>query len=136
MPVILTDPCSLSELQKKQACYTCFSKSERLQLKVWFLGKLLEQLENEAFDFTATIQEMACFGCEPDSVLDAFEVASLQAAADSAGATEEGIDVGDMTAAELKAAIKCYPCVDPKLMRAAYTWLLCHVSQAAVPALA
>lgn len=133
--VLLVDPCSLSEQQKKQGCYTCFSQSERLQLKVWFLGKLLEQLEEETFDFTTMIQEVSCYACEPKSVLDAFEVASLQAAASSAGATEGGVDVGDMTAAELKEAIKCYPCVSPKLMQAAYTWLLCHVSQAAVPAL-
>jgi hypothetical protein len=126
--------CSLTTLQAKQGCFTCLSKSERLHLKVWFLIKLYEALGGTPMTTAEALEAAACFGCEPESVLDAFEVAIWQAAASRAGATVDGTDVADLTAAELKAAIKCYPCADPKLLKAGYTYGLCEVLSLAVAA--
>lgn len=126
-------PCSLATLQGKQGCFTCLSKSERLQLKVWFLIKLYEALGGTLPSLAEMQEDVACFACEPDSVLDAFELAALQGAASRAGATLDGTDVADLTAAELKEATKCYPCANPKLVRAGYMWGLCLCLTLAVP---
>ena len=131
---VIQDPCSLVTLQSKQGCFTCLSQSERLQLKVWFLIKLYEALGGTLPTTAELLESAACFACEPESVLDAFEVAALQSAASAAGATLNGTDVADLTAAELKEAIACYPCVSPKLLKAGWTWGLCLTLQQAVPA--
>lgn len=120
------NPCSLAVLQERQGCLTCFSQSERLQIKVWVLGKILEELVG-AIDFTQLNQDIACFACEPDSVLDAFELASLIDVAGLAGATLDGTSVADLTPAELKEATKCYPCANQKMLRAAKMWLWCRI---------
>lgn len=120
-----TNPCTLERLQSRQGCLSCFSQSERLQLKVWLLTKLYEGLGGTLPTLSEMEALVACFACEPEAVLDAFELAALQSAASKAGATLDGTDVADLTTAELKEAIKCYGCANPKLIRAAYYYQLC-----------
>lgn len=124
---LISNPCSLRTFQGKQGCFTCLSKSERLQLKLWFLQKLYSALGGggELLTLNEELELAACFGCESDSALDIFEVSSLIDAAAQAGAKVDGVEINELTAAQLKEQIKCYSCADPKLVRAGYTYGLC-----------
>lgn len=96
-------------------------------LKIFLLAQIYAIRSQQTIDINALTQDIACFKCEPDSALDGFEVSILQRTAGNLGATWEDLAVGDMTAAQLRDAIKCYKCVEPKLLRAAYVYALCWV---------
>lgn len=124
--VIAEDSCSLTSLQTRQACWSCLSKSERTQLKVYLLLAIYQEVVG-SLSFADAQQNSACIACEPDSVLDGFEVTALLNLASSEGVQLNSADIANATVAELKDAMKCYACANPKLLRAMESTLRCAI---------
>lgn len=122
--IVLDDPCDLTSLTTASKCFNCLSKSEKQALKVWFYAQALKASGGTDLTDPNTLSSaVACFKCEPSFVLGSFNVAVAQDLAVEAGFT----DGGTMTIAQLRAAIKCLVCTDPKTLEAAETLLLCKL---------
>jgi len=115
--------CDINSLAASAKCFNCLSLTEKEALKVYFMAQALKSfggtdLTNQGTRNTA----VACLACEPDFVLDSFEVAVWQKLASLAGASV------DLPINQLRANINCNPCGQTKLNRASWLRLLCELA--------
>lgn len=116
--------CDRASLEQSGKCFNCLSKSEKKIFEIWLWAQLLKQLTGTDLTNVDTLSRtVACLKCEPDFMLDSFETAIARDAAVTAGA------IADQTINQLRAAIKCWMCLDPKTVRAAHTYLLCQLAK-------
>lgn len=120
--------CNLSTLTSAAKCFNCLSLTEKEALKVQFMALALKAAGGpDLTNINTRNQAAACLGCEPDFVLDSMEVAIWQNLAQSFGVSLP------TSISALRALIRCVPCGEQKTMRAAYTLLLCQLSQNVLP---
>lgn len=123
----LTD-CSLNSLSRAAKCFDCLSLTEKQQLKVYFMALALKAAGGVDLTNVATRNKtVACFTCEPDFRLDSMEVAVWQNLAVNFGASVP-TDI-----ATLRKQIACVPCGEQKSARAAWLYILCQLSNTALP---
>lgn len=129
MAILLLDPCAISTLTSSGKCFDCLSKSEKQQAIIFFMAQALLALGGTDYTNVNVLNNAAaCFACESDGALDSFEVVIAQEGATNAGAPT-------FTISELRAALKCWSCMDAKAIRAAYILLLCKLTQKEAPIL-
>lgn len=107
-----------ASVNNESPCLRCFSPSQTQIAIIWAMAQLLKydggtDLTNLA-DLTSAVK---CYKCEPESVLKTFELNSWLDEAGVAG-------LPALTQAQFIDAIKCWECLDPKTVKAAYTYLL------------
>jgi ferritin-like metal-binding protein YciE len=108
-----------ADLTARSACFRCWSAKERLAAKIFVMAQALKGLTDQDYtNVNALTQISACYKCEPDAVLDAYEIAIFKTLAIAGGA------IGDLSATQIRAASACWTCLDAKAMRAAYLFLL------------
>lgn len=118
----IVDPCSTDSLINSAKCINCFSKTEKQAALVYWLAQELKASGGTDYTNLGTLESAtACFKCEPTFMLDSFDVVIAQDAATAAGATT-------LTTTQLRAAIKCMVCTDPKFLRTAETFLRCKLA--------
>lgn len=116
--IILETDTTLDTLNGDSTCLQCLSDSQIKIAQIWFMAQLLKLAGGADYTALADLTAAAkCFKCVPDKTLDAFDAATWAAAAASAGLPEA-------TLAAFMEAIKCWMCLDPKTVRAAFTLLL------------
>lgn len=121
MPVAI-DPITISNLTSASKCFNCLSQSQKKIATIFFMAQTLKYLDGTDLTNVNTLSDaVKCFKCESDSALDSFEAATMAIAAESAGMPE-------MTLAQFQAAIKCWLCLDPKTVKAAYVLLAGELS--------
>lgn len=99
-------------------CLRCVSPSMNDIAIIWAMAQLLKYDGGTDYTDLATLTAaVKCYKCEPDSVLKNFELQSWLAEAATAG-------LPAMTQAEFTAALKCWQCLDPQTVKAAYTFLI------------
>lgn len=107
-----------ASVNNEAPCLRCLSPTQTELAIVWAMAQLLKY--DGGTDYTNLsdlTKAVKCYKCEPDSVLKTFELNSWLDEAAVAG-------LPAMTEAEFNAAIKCWQCLDPKTVKAAYTFLL------------
>lgn len=120
--------CNLSTLTSAAKCFNCLSATEKFALKVRFMGLALKAAGGaDLTDINVLKRTVACFGCESDFQLDSMEVAVWQNLAQNFGATVP------TSIKDIRALIKCVPCGEQKFQRAAFLYLLCQLSNTALP---
>ena len=108
-----------ADLTARSKCFQCLSKTEKLAAKIFVMAEALKGLTGQDYtNVNALTQITACYKCEADSVLDGFEISIFKTLAMASGT------IGDLSASQIVAASKCWRCMDPKAMRAAYLFLL------------
>lgn len=99
-------------------CLRCISPSQTEIAIIWAMAQLLKFDGGTDYtnlsDLTTAVK---CYKCEPDSVLKTFELKSWLDEAAVAG-------LPALTQEEFTAAIKCWMCLDPQTVKAAYTFLI------------
>lgn len=117
------NPCTLATGVKETACFDCLPRIEKKALIAYFLAQTIKALDGPDYTDQAVLRKAtACF-CVPSSRLDSFEVGVFLQLAEASGA-----DVGNLSIAELKEAIRCWTCgatVDTFRMEAIF--LLCQL---------
>ncbi len=120
--------CSRDSLSKAAKCFDCLSLTEKEALKVYFMALALKAAGGvDLTNINTRNKTVACFTCEPDFRLDSMEVAVWQNLAQNFVATVP------TSISDLRSAISCVPCGEQKSMRAAWLYLLCQLSQTALP---
>lgn len=128
MAVILSDPCSISTLSSESPCIQCLSPSQKKILMIWSMAQLLNLKGGGDYTNVNTLSSAAkCYKCEPDSTLQAFQAQSWLDLAVKAGLSLGGTP--ETVTTEFNALFKCWKCLDPKTVDAAYTLLLCKIIQ-------
>lgn len=102
---VLADPCLRSTLQAQLPCLDCFSKSEKEAAFDYLMAIAYLAVNRSGDDLTTLRQTVICMACEPSPVLDSFLVKIAMNLAVAVGALD-----AEMTAAELKNAIRCWQC--------------------------
>lgn len=118
----ITDPCSIDNLNADAKCLNCFSKTEKQAALVYWLAQALKAAGGADYTNINDLETaVACLKCEPTFMLDSFDVAIAQGLAENEGASS-------LTVTQLRAAIKCWVCADPKVLRTAETLLRCKLN--------
>jgi hypothetical protein len=122
-PIVL-DTCTVTALTAKSGCYNCLSQSEKLAAMTYLMGSIAAEYNEdlELANPTESRKLFACLACEPDSVLDSFLLSVWMDIAVGSGAIEVA-----MTAAQVRAAIKCFCGIGPKEFKAAQVYLFCKL---------
>lgn len=126
MPVEITTPAEekaendLGDLLAASHCFHCLSQKQKLAVKLWIMATINKAEAGEDFTTPNLMSEVtSCWKCEPSAILDSVEVAIFR---------ELGIDLGaispTMTTQEMVNQSKCFMCMDPIAMRAAYAFIL------------
>lgn len=115
--------CSMDDLATSSRCFNCLSATEKEALKVWFMAQALAHFDGaDLTDERTRNAAVKCLTCESDFVLDSMEVAVWQKLASLAGATV------NLPIDQLRAKIRCNPCGQTKVNRAAWLYLLCNLT--------
>lgn len=115
--------CSIEELTTAAKCFNCLSATEKEALKVQFMAMALSGYGGADYTAAATRnQAVACLACESDFMLDSMEVAVWQKLAAASGASV------NLPIDQLRALVRCNPCGQTKLNRAAWLFLLCRLA--------
>lgn len=120
--------CTQDALQAGAKCLVCnYSEHELKVLKIWFMAKLAEGLGASELTLDTMLEQVIGFESESDKTLLAYEVAALQEAASTAGATLDGTDVGDLGPSDLNAALAQWFKIAPKTVQAGIAFGTCQV---------
>jgi hypothetical protein len=116
--------CDITSLSNESACFNCLSEREKWQA----IEYLLRQAYNagnprNTVTFAQLRQAVACFTCEPNSVLTSMFVRVAGNLAVASGAFSSV-----PTATALRSDIKCACGVDLKEIKAMTLWLLCRAT--------
>lgn len=107
-----------ASVNNESPCLRCLSPSQTELAIVWAMAQLLKYDGGADYTNLADLTKaVKCYKCEPDSVLKTFELNSWLDEAAVAG-------LPAMTQAQFNDAIKCWTCLDPKTVKAAYTFLI------------
>lgn len=120
VPTFTFDPDVITDLQDDKPCFDCLDENRKNILLLWFMYKLAEAKGIQVLDISEVGQAVSCYKCYPEPDLKSFELDIWRKAASAAGATVDGVDVGDLTVDELMALVKCWLCLKPSQVRAAY----------------
>ena len=118
----VVDPCSLDSRVSGSSCYNCLTQTEKLAARVMFKARALKAEDGLDLTDVNTMRKAAACHCVPDSTLESFEVYDARRVAVAAGATSL-----PSTAAELRAAIKCYCSISQHELKAAESILDCYL---------
>lgn len=120
--------CNLNTLLAASKCFDCLSLTEKRHFKVRFMALALKASGGPDLLNAATLAStVQCFTCLPDFTLDSMEVAVWQNLAQRFGATVPP------TVSAMRAVVKCAGCGEQKTTRAAWLYLLCQLSNTALP---
>lgn len=107
-----------ASVNNAEPCFRCLSPSQNDIGIIWAMAQLLKYDGGTDYTNLADLTKAAkCYKCEPDSVLKNFELNAWLNEAAVAG-------LPALTQAQFTAAIKCWQCLDPQTVKAAYTVLL------------
>lgn len=121
MPIL--SACDINSLSNASKCFDCLSATEKRGLQVYFLAQALKSAGGADLTVnTVRNKAVACLACEADFRLDSFLCAVYQKRAAAAGASV------NLTIAQLRAQIRCHPCGQTKLDRAAIVYLSCSLA--------
>jgi len=117
--------CSLTTLVQQSKCFICFSETERLALKVYFLAQALKAQGGPDYtNINVLRQAEQCINCMPLGQEDAVDVLINQRLALNLSAANV-----NLTTAQLRAQIKCLVCVNRDEMIAMLTLLRCQMNK-------
>lgn len=120
--------CNLNTLIAAAKCFDCLSQTEKRHFKVRFMALALKAAGGADLTNPVTLaQTVQCFNCLPDFRLDSMEVAVWQNLAQRFGAPVPP------TVSAMRAVVKCAGCGEQKTVRSAWLYLLCQLSNTALP---
>ena len=117
--------CDLPTLTAGASCFNCLSQTEKQAAKIQFLALALKQLGGADYTgvsgVTSLRNAVVCLNCEPEPVLDSFDVAVAQNLALAVGAP------ANLTVAQIKDSTKLKANLDLKELHAMETLLRCSL---------
>lgn len=118
----MAQDCTLTGLLDGSKCFNALSKTEKQAALVYFLALGVKADGGpDLTDANALATAIKCLRDVNQFQRDSFDVLIAQRLATAAGDTS----AAGLSISQLRAAIKCYTCMDPIAMRAAETHLRC-----------